>query len=74
MSEKYSQRLLDYAKQSAIDAPGDFIGNKIANRITKVSKNSSQKHSETVTKKYLKKERYISPEERQKIIDHLILI
>ena len=40
LSEKYSQKLLDHAKQSAIDALGEFIRNKIANRITKVSKNS----------------------------------
>ena len=62
MSEKYSQKLLDHAKQSAIDALGEFIGNKIANRITKVSKNSWQKHSETVTKendKEISKERKI---------------
>ena len=37
-------------------------------KITKVSKNSQQNNSETVTKG---KERYISPEERQKIIDNL---
>ena len=51
------QKLLDHAKQSATDplktsskrvirktaeATGDLIGNKIANRITKVSKNSQQ--------------------------------
>ena len=39
---KYSQKRLNYAKQSAIDAPkkkaeatGDLIHNKIANKITK---------------------------------------
>ena len=57
MSSKYSQNLLDHAKQSATDAfeitlqriikktaeaTGDSIGNKIADRITKDSK-SSQK-------------------------------
>ena len=51
---KYSQKLLDHTKQSATDAfktdskgviqktaeaTGDLIGNKIADRITKVSKN-----------------------------------
>ena len=54
-----------------------MIGNKIANRITKVSKNSQQNNSETVTNendKEIPKERYISPEERQKIIDDLRLI
>ena len=49
--------------------------------MTKVSKESQQNHSETVTNKNNKeipkeilKERYISPEERQKIIDNLRLI
>ena len=78
MSAKYSQRLLDYAKQSATDAletnskrtikiileaTGDLIANKIANEITKVSKNSQQINSETVTNEYDKeipKERYVS--------------
>ena len=44
-----------------------MIGNKIANKITKVFKNPQQNNSETVTNKYDKeipKERYISPEER----------
>ena len=54
LSHKYTQTLLDHAKQSTIDAlkttskrliqrvleaTGDLIGNKITNRITKVSKN-----------------------------------
>ena len=57
------QKLLDHAKQSATDvlktvsksaiqktaeATGDLFGNKIANKIIKVSKNSQQKNSETV--------------------------
>ena len=61
---KYSQKLLDYAKKCETDAPkifskrviqkrqkkaGDLIGNKIADRITKVSKNSQQNNSETLT-------------------------
>ena len=40
------------------------------------SKNSKQNNSETVTNEYdrkIAKERYISPEERQKIIDYLRL-
>ena len=42
----------------------------------KVSKNSQQSNSETVTNendKKIPKQRYISPEKRQKIIDKLIL-
>ena len=54
-----------------------MIGNKIADRIAKVSKILQQNYSETVTNEHDKeipKERYISPEERQKIIDDLRLI
>ena len=56
------------------EASSGLIGNKIANRITKVSKNSQQNYSETVTNEHDKetpKERYISLEERQKIIDDI---
>ena len=43
-------------------------------KIIKVSKNSQQNNSEIVTSesdKEISKERYISPEERQKIIDNV---
>ena len=68
MSGKYSQKLLDHAKQCAADvlfrkATGDLIGNNIADRITNVSKYSQRNNSETVKneldKKYLKKDIYI---------------
>ena len=55
----------------------NLIDNKIADRITKFSKNLQKKISETVTNendKEIPKERYISPEERQKIIDNFRLI
>ena len=55
---------------------GNLIGNKIALKITKVSQNSQQNNSETVTNEHDKeitKARYISPEERQEIIDELAL-
>ena len=73
----YSQKLIDHAKQSATDpfktvskraiqtlteAAGDLIGNKVANRITKVSKSLQQNNSETVTNerdKEIAKERYV---------------
>ena len=62
-----------------------MIGNKIADavtkshdgKITKISKTSQQSNSETVTDEYDKeiaKERYIPPEEMQKIIYDLRLI
>ena len=53
-----------------------MIGNKIVNKITKVSKNSQQNNSEVVineNEKEIPKERYISPEKRQEIIDELRL-
>ena len=54
-----------------------MIGEKVANRITKVSNNSQQNNPETITNendKEIPEERYISPEERQNIIDNLRLI
>ena len=56
-----------------------MIGNKIPDQITKVSRNSQQNNSETVTNKNDKevpKEIYIniSPEKRQEIIGDLRLI
>ena len=85
------QKLLVHAKQSVTDVfntaskraiqktaetTGDLIGNKIIDKITKVSKNLQQNNSEIVTNendKEILKERYISPEERQETIDELRL-
>ena len=84
MSNKYSQKLVDSAKKSATDAiktaskraitktyeaTGDVIGNKIADKITSASKKSQNEVNNEILK-----ERYISPKERQKIIDELRLI
>ena len=71
--------------QKTAEATGDLIGNKTSDTITKsydgkitvVSKNSQQNNSETVTNEHNKeipKERYVSLEKRQKIIDNLRLI
>ena len=60
--------------QETAETTGDLVGNEIANEIRKISKTSQQNNSETVTNEHNKeitKERYISPEERQKIIDDL---
>ena len=60
--------------QKIAETTVDLIGNKIANNITKVSKNLPHNNSETVTNEHNKeipKERYISSEERQKITDGL---
>ena len=49
---------------------------KLLIKLQKVSRNSQQNNSETVTHEHdeeIARERYISPEERQKIIDNLIL-
>ena len=49
---------------------------KLLTKVTKVSKNSQQNNSETVTNQNVKeipKKRYISPEERQEVIDELRL-
>ena len=54
-----------------------MIGNKVASKVTKVSKNSQQNNSETARNendKEMPKERYISPEKRQNITDNLRLI
>ena len=63
LSRKHSQKLLDHAKQSAIDArkitskrltqktaeaTGNLIGSKIANTMTKISITSPQNDSETI--------------------------
>ena len=58
--------------QKTAEVTGDWIVNNIDNRITKVSKSLQQNNSETVTNEHNKeipKEKYISPEKRQEIID-----
>ena len=82
-SDKYSKSLMDkginvskkFAKtavkkilKETAKATGDLIGNKIADKITSASKKS---HDEVNNE--IPKERYTSPNERQKIIDELKL-
>ena len=97
LCSKCSQKLLDHSKEYTTNArktvsktafqkmaeeTGDLIGNKIADKITKVSRVSPQKSSEIVKNeagnigfdREIPKERYISPEKRQKIIDDLRLM
>ena len=81
LSNKYSHKPLDTAKKSTTDpiktaskraiqkaaeATGDLIGNKIADKITNISKKSSRElHSQTSEGNdeiEIPKERYISPE------------
>ena len=63
--------------QKTAEAASDLIGNKIANKITKVSRSSPQINLEKITNEdneEIPKERYISPGKIHKIIDDLILI
>ena len=86
LNNKYGQKLVDTAKKSATDAlkiagkraiqkaaeaSGDLVGNFIAYKITSISTQpASEPHSNVVSNE-IPKERYISPQERQKIIDEL---
>ena len=91
MSNKYGKKLVDTAEKPTIDAiktaskraiqktaeaAGDLVGNKIADKITSISKKSTKKlptideDAELTTHK----KRYISTEERQQIIDELRLV
>ena len=90
MSNKYSQKLVDTAKKYATDAiktaskraiqktaeaTGDLVGNKIADKITSASKKSrNEEIKSNQVNNEIPKERYISPKERQQIIDELRLI
>ena len=85
---KYSQKPLDHAKKSAADAlkssskiviqktaeaTEDLIGNKISNKIARVSKNSQQNISEIVTnehdKKYFKKDIYLQKKDMELLMN-----
>ena len=83
---KYSQKIVDHGKQSAIDAlktvykraiqktaeaTGDLIRNKIADKIARVSKTSPRNNSET-SEEVLKK-KCIYPKLRKKAVDDLKL-
>ena len=83
LNNKYGQKLADSAKESAKDAlkvagkraiqktaeaTGDLIGNKTADKITTYSKKTANEaHSNDVSNE-IPKERYISPQERQKLL------
>ena len=94
LSNKYGQKILDSTKKSTTDviktaskraiqktaeATGDLIGNKTADKITRVSKKKSTKElpndeTEEDMKITTHKKRYISPEERQQIINESRLV
>ena len=65
------------AIQKAAEATGDLIGNKIADRITSVSKkksNNNNNNNNDDVELATHRKRYISPDERQQIIDELRLV
>ena len=104
LSNKYGQKRLDSAKKSTTDviktaskraiqktaeATGDLIGNKIADKITSVSRkpsnnnndnndndnnNDNNNNNNDDAELTTHKKRYISPEERQQIINELRLV
>ena len=93
LSSKYGQKLLDSVKKSTTDAiktvskraiqntaaaTGDLIGNKIADKITSVSKKSAKASQNNETEEDVgratPKKRYISPEERKQIIEEISLV
>ena len=88
MSNKYGKKIVDAARKSATDAVktaskrkiqktveaiGGLIGNKIADKLSSVSKKKSNNNNDDDDDVELAthKKRYISPEERQQIIDEL---
>ena len=64
------------AIQKTAEATGDLIGSEIADKITRVSKKSNNSDDDDGENLELAtyKKRYISPEERKKIIDELRLV
>ena len=90
ISNTYGQKLADTAKKSAIDAIKtaskrtiqkiaevirDLVDYKITGKITSASKKSSNEEMQSnEVNNEMPKERYISPKERQQIIDELGLI
>ena len=65
-------KLLQKEKFKKTERTSDFAGNKIADKITKVSKVLPKNNSETNEKEILR-ERFIPPELRRKIINDLRL-
>ena len=64
VSKKFAKTSGKKILKETAKATGDLIGNKIADKITSASKKSHDQ---------VNNEKYISPKERQKIIDELKL-
>ena len=89
LSNKYGQKLVDTAKkpathalkiagkraiQKTAEASGYLVGTFIADKITSISKKPASEPYSNAVSNEIPKERYISPQARQKIIDELRLI
>ena len=93
LSNKYGKKLFGNTKKSTTDAiktaskraiqksaeaTGDLIVNKIANKMTSVSKKSSNNNNNDDNDENVEltthKKKYISPEERKQIINELRLV
>ena len=62
------------AIQKTAEATGDLIGNKIADKITSVSKKPNNNNNNEDVEITAHKKRYISPEERHQVINELRLV
>ena len=86
LGNKYSQELFDSAKkwitdaiktaskktiQKTAEATGDLIDNKFADKITSVSMELNTQNNDVNNEIEVPKERYMSPEKGQQIIDEL---
>ena len=86
MTKKYSKKILDNSLSTAKDfakiagkkvltksaeANGDMIGNKIADRITKSTRNKAQKEDDQIMEET--QETLVPPEKREQIIRDLKL-
>ena len=86
MSNKYGRKILDknidagqdFAKiagkivlHKSAEATGEMIGNKVADRITKSSRNKAQKEDDRIMEET--QEIYIPPEKREQIVRDLKL-
>ena len=85
LNNKYGQKLIDSAKQSATDAfkiaskraiqktaeaTGDIIGNKIADKITSYSKNLQMNHTQMMlAMKYQKKDIYLHKKDKKLLMN-----
>ena len=79
LTNKYGQKLLHSTKKpTTAEATGDLIDNKIADKIMSVSAElclmkKTVENNNSNNKAELPKERYLSPEKRQQIVDELRL-